>query len=84
MEGTTVFTPKLLEKLFYYKPGKPLNRSVLVDGVKTMDALYRAKGYIYAFMNPENTDLTLPTAASLTAKLDAPDTSLANPRRTRL
>ncbi len=35
-------------------------------------------------MNPDDSVLTLPTAASLTAKLDAPDTSLANPRRTRL
>ena len=35
-------------------------------------------------MNPENTELVLPTADSLTAKLDVPDSSLANPRRTRL
>lgn len=35
-------------------------------------------------MNAETTDLTLPTADSLTAMLDIPDSSLANPRRTRL
>ncbi len=35
-------------------------------------------------MNPETTELTLPTADSLTAMLDLPESSLANPRRTRL
>lgn len=35
-------------------------------------------------MNTDTTDLTLPTADSLTAMLDVPDASLANPRRTRL
>lgn len=56
VEGATVFPPARLEKLFYFKPGKPLNRSILVDGIKIMDALYRGRGYIYAFMNPENTE----------------------------
>jgi len=35
-------------------------------------------------MNAETTDLTTPSADSLTAMLDIPDASLANPRRTRL
>lgn len=35
-------------------------------------------------MNPDALELTLPTADSLTAKLEVPDSSLANPRRTRL
>ena len=35
-------------------------------------------------MNTENTELTLPTADSLTAMLDVQGSSLANPRRTRL
>ena len=53
VEGATVYQKARLEKGFVYKHGKPLNRSALVDGVKSIDALYRSKGYIYVFMNPE-------------------------------
>ncbi len=35
-------------------------------------------------MTPDTTDLTTPTAEGLAAGPDAPGSSLANPRRTRL
>ncbi len=53
IEGTTVFPPERLLRFFNWEAGKPLNRAVLVDGMKTLDEIYRGRGYIYAFMNPE-------------------------------
>ena len=56
VEGSTVFQPARLERIFQYKPGKPLSYAVLTDGIKVIDAGYRSRGYIYAFMNPEFTE----------------------------
>jgi outer membrane protein insertion porin family len=56
VEGSTVFRPELLERFFGYKPGKPMSRAVIADGMKAIDATYRSRGYIYVFMNPENTE----------------------------
>ncbi len=56
VEGSTVFPPANLARVFEYKPGKPLARSILEDGIKTIDSAYRGRGYIYAFMNPEFTE----------------------------
>ncbi|MEO7918964.1 MAG: outer membrane protein assembly factor BamA [Thermoanaerobaculia bacterium] len=56
VEGATVFPAKKLEKAFFYKTGKPLSRAVIVDGVKAIDSMYRERGYIYVFMNPENVE----------------------------
>lgn len=56
VEGATVFKGDRLEKAFDYKPGAPLSRAVIADGLKIIDALYRGRGYIYVFMNPENTE----------------------------
>jgi outer membrane protein insertion porin family len=56
VEGTTVLDSKKLERVFDYKAGKPLRRATIADGLKTIDALYRSRGYIYVFMNPENTE----------------------------
>ncbi|HQR45015.1 MAG TPA: outer membrane protein assembly factor BamA [Thermoanaerobaculia bacterium] len=56
VEGATVFSGPRLEKAFEYTPGKPLSRAVIEDGLKTLDGLYRSRGYIYAFMNPEFTE----------------------------
>jgi outer membrane protein insertion porin family len=56
VEGATVFVDKVLEKLFPYKPGKPLSRTILEDGIKTLNEGYQTRGYIYAFMNPEFTE----------------------------
>jgi len=56
VEGTTVFPADRLEKFFSWSPGKPLNRAALVDGMKTLDEIYRGRGYIYAYMNPEYTE----------------------------
>ncbi len=53
IEGTTVFPPDRLLRFFPWQPGKPLSRAVLADGMKVLDELYRGRGYIYAFMNPE-------------------------------
>jgi outer membrane protein insertion porin family len=53
VDGTTVFNAARLEKIFVYKPGKPLSHAVLADGMKVIDTIYRGRGYIYAFMNPE-------------------------------
>ncbi|MBL8112092.1 MAG: outer membrane protein assembly factor BamA [Acidobacteria bacterium] len=54
VEGSTLFDNKRLEKAFdLYKPGKPLSRAVLAEGTKSIETLYRERGYIYAFMNPE-------------------------------
>ncbi len=53
IDGTTVFPPERLLRFFSWEPGKPLNRAALVDGMKTLDEIYRGRGYIYAFMNPE-------------------------------
>jgi outer membrane protein insertion porin family len=56
VEGSTVFRPDVLERFFAYKPGKPMSRVVIADGMKAIDATYRSRGYIYVFMNPENTE----------------------------
>jgi len=56
VEGPTVFSPEALEQFFRYKPGKPMSRAVVADGMKAIDAIYRSRGYIYVFMNPENTE----------------------------
>jgi outer membrane protein insertion porin family len=56
VEGSTVIKPEVLEKFFPYKPGKPLSRAVLADGMKSIEAIYRSRGYIYVFMNPEYTE----------------------------
>ena len=56
VEGSTVFRPEGLERFFRYKPGKPMSRAVIADGMKAIDATYRSRGYIYVFMNPENTE----------------------------
>ena len=56
VEGSTVFPPANLVRVFEYKPGKPLARSILEDGIKAIDSAYRGRGYIYAFMNPEFTE----------------------------
>ena len=53
VEGAAQFDDKILSKIFAYSPGKPLNKSVLTDGMKAIDGLYRERGYIYIFMNPE-------------------------------
>ncbi|MBK9089830.1 MAG: BamA/TamA family outer membrane protein [Holophagales bacterium] len=53
IEGTTVFPPERLLRFFPWQPGKPLSRAILADGMKTLDEIYRGRGYIYAFMNPE-------------------------------
>jgi outer membrane protein insertion porin family len=56
VDGSTVFKPEILERFFPYKPGAPMNRAIIADGMKAVDAVYRSRGYIYAFMNPENTE----------------------------
>ncbi|HEX2758594.1 MAG TPA: outer membrane protein assembly factor BamA [Thermoanaerobaculia bacterium] len=56
VEGSTVFRPELLERFFPYKAGKPMSRLVIADGMKAIDSIYRSRGYIYVFMNPENTE----------------------------
>jgi Outer membrane protein/protective antigen OMA87 len=56
VEGTTVFPGDRLLQFFDWSPGKPLKRAALVDGMKTLDEIYRGRGYIYAFMNPEYTE----------------------------
>ena len=33
-----------------------MSRAVIADGMKAIDAIYRSRGYIYVFMNPENTE----------------------------
>ncbi len=53
IEGATVFPPDRLLRFFPWSPGKPLSRAVLADGMKTLDEIYRGRGYIYAFVNPE-------------------------------
>lgn len=53
IEGTTVFPPDRLLRFFPWEAGKPLGRAILTDGMKTLDEIYRGRGYIYAFMNPE-------------------------------
>jgi outer membrane protein assembly complex protein YaeT len=58
VEGATIFPPERLVRFFGWEEGKPLNRAVLVDGMKTIDEIYRGRGYIYAFMNPEYVERT--------------------------
>ncbi len=53
VEGSTIFPGANLEKLFAYTPGKPLSRTILEDGIKTLNEAYQGRGHIYAFMNPE-------------------------------
>ena len=56
VEGASVFPGDRLLRFFDWRPGKPLKRAALVDGIKTLDEIYRGRGYIYAFMNPEYTE----------------------------
>jgi outer membrane protein insertion porin family len=56
VEGSTVYKPEILERFFGYRTGKPLSRAVLADGMKSIEAIYRGRGYIYIFMNPEYTE----------------------------
>ena len=56
VEGSTVFRPDQLERFFGYRAGKPMSRAVIAEGMKAIDATYRSRGYIYVFMNPENTE----------------------------
>jgi len=53
VDGSTVFPGANLEKIFIYTPGKPLSRTILEDGIKTLNEAYQGRGYIYAFVNPE-------------------------------
>lgn len=56
VEGTTVFSPENLQRVFAARPGKPLSRGVLTEGMKAIETAYRERGYIYIFMNPEFTE----------------------------
>ncbi len=56
VEGSVLFRPDQLERFFGYKTGKPMSRAIVADGMKSIDAVYRSRGYIYVFMNPENTE----------------------------
>ncbi|MDL2717581.1 MAG: outer membrane protein assembly factor BamA [Acidobacteriota bacterium] len=56
VEGSVVFRPDQLERFFGYRAGKPMSRAVIAEGMKAIDATYRSRGYIYVFMNPENTE----------------------------
>ena len=56
VEGATQFDDRLLSRIFGYKPAAPLKRAVIVDGMKAIDSLYRERGYIYVYMNPEYTE----------------------------
>src|SRR6185503_1745342 len=47
VDGGSVVPTATLERAFQYTPGKPLSRDVLVEGMKSIDARYRARGYIY-------------------------------------
>jgi len=56
VEGSTVYKPEILERFFPYHTGKPLSRAIIADGMKSIEAIYRGRGYIYVFMNPEYTE----------------------------
>jgi outer membrane protein insertion porin family len=56
VEGATQFDDRLLGRIFSYVPGRPLKRAVIVGGMKAIDSLYRERGYIYVYMNPEYTE----------------------------
>ncbi len=56
VEGSTVIAGEALQSLFVTRPGKPLNRGALTDGMKSIETLYRERGYIYIYSNPEYTD----------------------------
>lgn len=56
VEGATIIDSQKLQKVFAYKPGHPLSRAILVDGMKAIDEAYRSRGYIYVYMNPEYTE----------------------------
>jgi outer membrane protein insertion porin family len=56
VEGAAQFDDRLLSRIFAFKPGAPLKRAVIVDGMKAIDSLYRERGYIYVYMNPEYTE----------------------------
>lgn len=57
VEGAVLFDGTRLAKAFSdLKPGRPLNRGLIVEGMKSIDTAYRERGYIYVFMNPEYTE----------------------------
>lgn len=56
VDGAVLYPPEKLVRAFTYKPGKALSRGILTEGMKTIDAIYRGRGYIYVFMNPEYTE----------------------------
>ena len=57
VEGTTVFpTDRLAPVLRLRARASRSSAPSLVDGMKTLDEIYRGRGYIYVFMNPEYTE----------------------------
>ncbi|MFY9552168.1 MAG: outer membrane protein assembly factor BamA, partial [Thermoanaerobaculia bacterium] len=55
---TTVVPPEELKKLFWeLKPGSVLNRDRLVEALSSIETKYKTRGYIYAFPDPQFTEV---------------------------
>jgi outer membrane protein insertion porin family len=51
--GTTVFKPEAFTGNFPIKKGDVIRRKPIQDRVDALDELYRMRGYIYSYINPE-------------------------------
>jgi outer membrane protein insertion porin family len=50
----TVFAPELLKKKFWeLPPGSVLNRDRLVEALASMEGMYKSRGFIYFFADPQ-------------------------------
>jgi len=51
--GTTVFKPEAFTANFPVKKGDVIRRKPIQDRLDALDELYRMRGYIYSYINPE-------------------------------
>jgi outer membrane protein insertion porin family len=51
--GTTVFKPEAFTGNFPVKKGEVIRRKPIQDRLDALDELYRMRGYIYSYINPE-------------------------------
>jgi outer membrane protein insertion porin family len=55
---TQVFPPEQLKKLFFeLKPGSVLNRDRLVEALAGIETMYKSRGYVYSYPDPQFTEV---------------------------
>ncbi len=55
---TQVFPPEQIKKLFFeLKPGTVLNRDRIVEALAGIESMYKTRGYVYAYPDPQFTEV---------------------------